>query len=170
MAVTCPHCGEAIDEGVTTCPHCGRVIASDTTGSAPPMVAMDPVRSVTPVPPVMPLQPPPQPPGAGGPAVAALVLGIIGVVLSFTIVFGFVLGALAIVFGAVAISRARTPGGGSKGMGIAGLVLGIVAILFASLVIALLVSIGGLMHDGTSNVQYCLDHPHRSSCPTPVFP
>ena len=70
---------------------------------------------------------PPAPPPSSGLGVAALILGILAVVLSFTVVLGFALGVLAIVFGAIAISRARAATGG-KGMGIAGLVLGIVGI------------------------------------------
>jgi hypothetical protein len=118
----------------------------------------------------MPVQPSPQPASAGGPAIAALVLGIVAVLLSFTVVFGFLLGALAIIFGGIAISRARTARGGSKGMGIAGLVLGIVGIAFAVLMIVFLVSLGGLVNDPSTNIRYCIDHPHAPSCRDPFLP
>ncbi|HEV8088941.1 MAG TPA: DUF4190 domain-containing protein [Actinomycetota bacterium] len=166
---TCPHCGEAIDDGVATCPHCGREIAA--TVSTPPIAGEEARPLAVPdVPPVMPVQPPPRPASAGGPAIAALVLGIVAVLLSFTVVFGFLLGALAIIFGGIALSRARTPRGGSKGMGIAGLVLGIVGIAFAVLMIVFLVSLGGLVNDSSTNVRYCIDHPHAPSCRDPFLP
>ena len=164
--VACPHCGEAIDDGVTTCPHCGREITATVSGP-PASPAGDQALVAAPV---MPVQPPPQPASPGGPAIAALVLGILAVLLSVTIVFGFVLGGLAVVFGAIAISRARTSRGGSKAMGIAGLVLGIVGIGFAVLMIMLLVSLGALVNDPSTNVRYCVDHPHSPSCRDPFLP
>ena len=97
-------------------------------------------------------------------------LGIVAVLLSVTIVFGFILGALAIVFGGIAISRARTSRGGSTGMGVAGLVLGIVGVGFSVLMIVFLVSLGGLVNDSSTNVRYCIDHPHAPSCRDPFLP
>jgi hypothetical protein len=164
MAGTCPHCGEAIDDGVTTCPHCGREIAQALTA---PVVAS--AQAPPPVPPVMPIAPPPAR-ATGGLAVAALVIGIVAIILSFTVVFGFVLGALAIVFGAISISRARMPGGGSKGMGVAGLVLGLVAIVFAVLMLVFVVNLGNTFDDQFSNIQFCVDHPHDPSCRDPRVP
>jgi Domain of unknown function (DUF4190) len=89
-------------------------------------------------------QAPPPPPGYGyggypqpqtrsnGLAVASLVCGIIGL-----LIFGVVLGPLAVVFGAIGLSRANQ-GASGKGMAIAGLVLGAVATILA---IVLLVAI-----------------------------
>jgi len=116
----------------------------------------------------MPVAPPPAP-ATGGLAVAALIVGIVGVVLSFTVVFGFVLGAAAIVLGAIAIGRART-GAGGKGMGIAGLALGCVAIVFAILMIVFVVNLGNTFDDQISNTQFCVDHPHDPACRDPRVP
>ena len=66
-------------------------------------------------------------PATNGFGVAALVLGIIGVV--FSVLFGGVLGALAITFGAVGRTRPNT------GMATAGLVLGIIALCIQVLVL-----------------------------------
>jgi hypothetical protein len=57
-------------------------------------------------------------------AVASLVVGLIGL-----LIFGVVMGILAIIFGAVGIGKANKLGGKGKGMAIAGLILGIVDIL-----------------------------------------
>jgi lysylphosphatidylglycerol synthetase-like protein (DUF2156 family) len=116
----------------------------------------------------MPVAPPPAP-ATGGLAVAALVVGIVGVVLSFTVVFGFVLGVAAIVLGAIAMGRART-GAGGKGMGVAGLVLGISAVVFAVLMIVFVVNLGNTFDDQFSNIQFCVDHPHDPSCRDPRVP
>jgi Domain of unknown function (DUF4190) len=123
-----------------------------------------------PPPPAMPVAPATAPPTGGGLAVAALVIGIVAIVLSFTIVFGFVLGGLAIVFGAIAIARARMPGAGGRGMAVAGLVLGIVAIVFAVLTIVFVVNLGHAVNDNFSNIQFCIDHPHDPSCRDPRVP
>src|SRR3954469_953858 len=166
MAGTCPHCGEAIDDGVTTCPHCGREV-EQTAAIAP--IGAQPESAAPPAPPAMPVAPAAAP-ATGGLAVAALVIGIVAIVLSFTVVFGFVLGGLAIVFGAIAISRARTPGGGSKGMGVAGLVLGVVAIVFAVLMLVVVFNVFNTVGDRLPNIQFCVDHPHDPSCRDPRVP
>lgn len=170
MAGTCPHCGEAIDDGVTTCPHCGREITQTSSVAMQPAstAALAP-ESAPPPPPVMPIAPPAAP-STNGLAVAALVVGIVGVVLSFTVVFGFVLGGLAIVFGAIAISRSRAPGASGKGMGIAGVALGGLAIFFAVLMIVFVVNVGNTFDDQFSNIQFCVDHPHDPSCRDPRVP
>jgi len=116
----------------------------------------------------MPVAPPPAP-ATRGLAVAALVVGIVGVVMSFTVVFGFVLGATAIVLGAIAIGRART-GAGGKGMGVAGLVLGGVAIVFSVLMIVFVANLGNTFDDRISNIQFCVDHPHDPTCRDPHVP
>jgi hypothetical protein len=58
-----------------------------------------------------------------GMAVASLLCGLVGLLL-----FGIILGPLAIIFGAIAIGAANKNGGG-KGMAIAGLLLGCVDLL-----------------------------------------
>ena len=70
------------------------------------------------------------PPQTGnGYAVTALVLGLISLFLSWFPGVDWVLGALAIIFGAVGISTARRRGGAGRGMAIAGLVLGVVTVV-----------------------------------------
>jgi len=74
-----------------------------------------------------------------GLAIASLVLGIVGFFFA-----GFVLGILAIIFGAISLKKIKRSGGflNGKGMAIAGLVLGIIimSLIFgaAALSIALL--------------------------------
>ena len=77
---------------------------------------------------------------SNGFAVASLVLGILTIVFFFTFWFDWILGALAIVFGALGISRANK-GSGQKGMAIAGLVCGAVGVVFSILFIALIVNV-----------------------------
>jgi hypothetical protein len=69
--------------------------------------------------------------GSNGLAIAGLVCGIIGLVL-----FNFILGPLAIIFGGVAVRRA-SQGAGHRGMAWAGVVLGIIDVLiFVALIAA----------------------------------
>jgi hypothetical protein len=77
---------------------------------------------------------------SNGFAVAALVLGIVSLVLFFTIWLPFLLGTLAIVFGALGIGKAGKLGGRQKGLAIAGLVCGAVGIVAAILFIVLIVN------------------------------
>jgi hypothetical protein len=66
-----------------------------------------------------------------GLAVAGLVCGLVGLVL-----FNYILGPLAIVFGGVGLSRANR-GAGHRGMSIAAIVLGIVdLVVYAVLLVA----------------------------------
>jgi hypothetical protein len=68
-----------------------------------------------------------------GLAVSALVCGIVGAVLSFTLVGGLILGALAIVFGAIGRNRAKNdPQVPHGGLATAGLVLGILSLLITA--------------------------------------
>ncbi len=82
------------------------------------------------------------PPGAAprnGLGTAAMVLGIIAVVLCWTVYFGVLLGILAICFGSVGLARAKRGEATNKGSATAGLVLGIVAV--ALLLVLLLVGL-----------------------------
>jgi hypothetical protein len=76
--------------------------------------------------------PQPQQQASNGLAIASLVCGIAGF-----LVFGVVLGPLAVIFGAIGLSRANR-GASGRGMAIAGLVLGVLATVIA---IVLLVAI-----------------------------
>ena len=64
-----------------------------------------------------------------GLAIASMVCGILSLVFFWVPVFGFLLGIIAIIFGAVSIRQiGREPNLGGRGMAIAGLVCGIVGV------------------------------------------
>jgi hypothetical protein len=67
-------------------------------------------------------------------AIASLVCGIVGF-----IVFGVILGPLAVVFGSIGLSRANR-GASGKGMAIAGLILGAIATVLAIILLVLVAS------------------------------
>jgi len=71
--------------------------------------------------------------------IAALVLGILGFLLAFACGIGGILAILAIVFGFLGLTKAKTMGGVGKGMSIAGLILGVVSILVSILFYLLIV-------------------------------
>lgn len=70
-----------------------------------------------------------------GMGTAALVLGIISVVLSWTVWGGVILGALAIIFGSIGLGRAKRGEATNRSSAMAGLILGIVAIALLVLLI-----------------------------------
>jgi len=96
-------------------------------------------------------------------ATTALILGIVGVVLFWTFWFGIILGVLAIIFGAIGLSRAKS-GAPNKGMAIAGLVLGIVSVVLGALFIVLIFSIGNSALDRFDRFGHCMDHPRDPTC------
>jgi hypothetical protein len=73
-----------------------------------------------------------------GLAVAAMVLGIISVVLCFLWFIGPVLAILAIIFGALGLSKAKKIGRG-RGAALAGLILGVIGIVLAIVFIVVVV-------------------------------
>jgi hypothetical protein len=77
---------------------------------------------------------------------AAMVLGIIALVLFFTIFIGVVCGVLAIVFGAIGRARVRRGQATNHGQATAGLVTGTIAVLAAILLFVALVPAGGNNH------------------------
>ena len=72
-------------------------------------------------------------------AVAGLVLGILGLVLCFVAILGWILAVLGIIFGAVGIAKANKVGRG-KGMAIAGLVCGALGLIIGIAIQVLVVS------------------------------
>ena len=68
-----------------------------------------------------------------GLAVASLVCGLVGLLL-----FGVILGPLAIIFGAIGLGHANKNEGVGKGLAIAGLILGCLDLMFFFVVIAML--------------------------------
>jgi hypothetical protein len=97
----------------------------------------------------LPTAPPPMPgapamapvSASNGLAVAALVLGIVSLVLFFIPGFGFLLGVVAIVLGALGIARANKMAGKQRGVAIAGLVCGAIGVIVNVLFIALIVNV-----------------------------
>lgn len=104
--------------------------------------------------PAGPPPPPPAPPAiqpTNGMAVASLVLGILSLLLFFTIVPPFILGALAVIFGALGLSKAKQ-GAPNKGLALAGLICGGVGILAAIAFIALVVTAGDVVTNFTYTI------------------
>jgi hypothetical protein len=93
-----------------------------------------------PPPPYPSYRPPPggnvyRPTGNNGKALASMVCGIVGLV-----VFGFILGIIAIVLGSIAKNEIRRTGQGGYGMATAGIVLGIIDIIAGIFIVAALVN------------------------------
>ncbi|UNO39682.1 DUF4190 domain-containing protein [Streptomyces sp. MST-110588] len=91
----------------------------------------------------------PAPPGNGF-GTAALVLGIVGAVLGISVVFGIVLGVLAIIFGGIGRSKAARGEAANGGTALAGILLGVLALLVSVLMIVVTVTdrSGGYGGDG----------------------
>src|SRR5262245_8911202 len=112
--------------------------ADEPPASMEPPAAAPPPTAAPAAPPPMPGQPMMPPTPSNGFSVASLVLGILTLVLFFTIWLPWLLGVLAIVFGAIGISKAGK-GAGQRGMAIAGLVCGAVGVVLSLLFLALFV-------------------------------
>jgi hypothetical protein len=88
------------------------------------------------------------PGGYGAPAaqprngfgVAALVLGLLALLLSWTVIGGIILGILAVIFGVLGRGRAKRGEATNGGFSVAGIVLGVLGVLIAIAFIALAVS------------------------------
>lgn len=90
-------------------------------------------------------------PGSGqesnGLAIAALVCGIVGLLLSWIPIvgfLGFLLGLVAVGTGIAGIRRARAPGVGQNGLAVGGLITGILAVLVSLIVF---IGIVGVLND-----------------------
>ena len=84
----------------------------------------------------------------------ALVLGVIAVVLSWTVVGGIILGVLAVVFGIVGRGRAKRGEATNRKSATAGIVTGVVGIVLAGALIAFGVSV--LNSPAGKNLQQCV--------------
>ena len=73
--------------------------------------------------------------------IAALVLGLLALVLSWTIIGGIVFGILALVFGLLGRARAKRGESTNGGLSVAGAVLGIIGLLIAIGLIAMAMSV-----------------------------
>lgn len=93
----------------------------------------------TPYPPPSYTPPDPAPTARNGFGVTALVTGIVGIMLAWIPIIGFlgfVLGAIAIVFGGLAVYRAHKDQVSSKGLAYSGLILGIISFIVSIVVFA----------------------------------
>ena len=77
-------------------------------------------------------------------AVASLVLGILSILLFFTVVPPFILGGLGVIFGIIGLTKAGQ-GAPNKELAIAGLVSGAIGIVAAIAFIALVVTTGDVV-------------------------
>ncbi|WP_370421698.1 DUF4190 domain-containing protein [Streptomyces sp. QH1-20] len=98
-------------------------------------------------------QTPPMAPN-NGLGVAALVLGIIGTVLCWTLVFSFICGVLAIIFGAIGRGKARAGEANNAGQALAGLILGGAALVATALMVVVYINI-----DEQEDTRYAPDDP-----------
>ncbi|MFJ8806423.1 DUF4190 domain-containing protein [Streptomyces sp. NPDC102490] len=96
-----------------------------------------------------------------GPAIAALVLGILAVVLFWTVIGGVVLGILALVFGIIGARRARGGRAPRRTMSIFGAVLGVLGIIGSVVIIAIGASI--LNSDEFKDFDDCVQHADTQS-------
>lgn len=110
----------------------------------------------------------PAPVPANGLAIAALVCGIVGAVfglIPFTFWLAWVLGVVAIVFGAIGRRRAdREPAAGKRSMATAGLILGIVSIglgIVGAIVLTMLINDVGNAFNGLDR---CFENPDTVNC------
>ncbi|MCC3327782.1 DUF4190 domain-containing protein [Nocardia abscessus] len=72
-------------------------------------------------------------PKGRGLAITALVFGILALLFFWTIIGGYVGGVFAVIFGIIAVVKARAGTAGGMGMAIAGVVLGVLGIVGAVL-------------------------------------
>lgn len=88
-------------------------------------------------PPNSPGQPPGygRPPARNGLAITSLVLGIIALVTCWLTFPGIILGILAVIFGGIALARARTDRVSNKGLAIAGLITGVLAAVIGTVLL-----------------------------------
>jgi hypothetical protein len=89
-----------------------------------------------------------------GMGTAALVLGILAVLLCWSVVGGILLGILAIIFGAVGRGRANRGEATNKGSATAGIVTGVIGVILSGALIAFGVSV--LNSPAGKNLQQCL--------------
>jgi hypothetical protein len=124
---------------------------STTSSTPPPMPTPPPMQTAPPQ--VVYQYPPAQP--TNGLAVAALVVGIVGLVLFWTVWGGVILGILGLVFGAVGLNKSNR-GAPNKGMAVAGLTLGGIALVGSILFAVALVSVVGNSEEKFDQIAECI--------------
>ncbi|MBA2472806.1 MAG: DUF4190 domain-containing protein [Pseudonocardiales bacterium] len=80
-------------------------------------------------------------PPRNGFGIAALVLGLLALVLCWTIVGGIVFGILALIFGLLGRARAKRGQATNGGLSVAGIVLGVIGLLLTIGLVALFASL-----------------------------
>jgi len=107
----------------------------------------------------------PQPGAKQGLAITALVLGLIALVTGWIPVWGILLGAIAIIFGIVALAKRQ-----SKGMAIGGLVTGAIGALTSVVVLVVIIIAAKAAEDALGEVDWSNydTRPHVTLGPTPV--
>ena len=80
-------------------------------------------------------QPPPARPGAGL-AITALVLGILALLLFWTVAGGVLFGLVALILGPIASGRAKRGKASGRGMAITGAILGLLGLLASIAIVA----------------------------------
>lgn len=93
-----------------------------------------------------------------GMAIAALVLGIVAIVLCWTVIGGIVLGLLTVILGLIAFRRAGRGEAGGRGRALAGAITGAIGIVLAGLLLAVGISIWN--SPGVQNLRTCLQNAH----------
>lgn len=86
---------------------------------------------------------------ANGLGIASLVLGIVGTLLSETVVLGLLFGAIALVFGLIGRGRVGRGAATNGRQALAGVILGAAAILLSLACAALIVF--ALLHEGCTS-------------------
>jgi lysylphosphatidylglycerol synthetase-like protein (DUF2156 family) len=87
-------------------------------------------------------------------AIAALVLGVLALLLCWTVIGGILLGLIAVVLGIVAAVRAGKGRAQGKGLAITGAVLGAIGLILSGVLVAVGVSL--LNSESGQNLQDCL--------------
>ncbi|GGK21542.1 hypothetical protein GCM10011583_61920 [Streptomyces camponoticapitis] len=105
--------------------------------------------------------PEPAPARSNALAVAALVLGIIAVLLFWTVVGGIFLGLLAVVLGIIGARRARGGRAPRRTMAIVGAVLGAVGLVASTVIVIIGVSL--FNSEEFDNFNDCMEHANSQS-------
>lgn len=100
--------------------------------------------------------PPQQPPRRGaGMAITALILGILALLLFWTVVGGILFGVVALILGPIASGRAKRGISSGRGMAITGAILGLIGLLASVAIVAVGVSI--FNSSGAKTFTECVD-------------
>ncbi|MEW2505754.1 DUF4190 domain-containing protein [Amycolatopsis sp. CA-161197] len=89
--------------------------------------------------------------------VTALVLGIIALVLCWTVWGGIILGVLALIFGILGVKRANRREATNKGAAIAGIVTGSIGLVIGAVILIAIGSIFASFGSQLNDLQDCLN-------------